>query len=235
MAVNGTTTPANSQMSSLPRVGDEEEGVGQLITDLQEKGTNFVLLQKTPQILELQTILKDRTTNHSDFVFNADRLMRLVIEECLNHLPFTEHTVTTPTGFRYEGIQFNRGNCGVSLCRSGEAMEVSLRQCCRCIRIGKILIGDEQKVLYARLLPDIQSRRVLLLYPTIGSGTTVCKAIEVLKEARVPDENIYLVSLFISPTGLKNITRKYPYITVVASDITSLYPNHFSTSYFGAV
>ncbi|PIC54262.1 hypothetical protein B9Z55_003582 [Caenorhabditis nigoni] len=65
MAVNGTTTPANSQMSSLPRVGDEEEGVGQLVTDLQEKGTNFVLLQKTPQILELQTILKDRYARKS--------------------------------------------------------------------------------------------------------------------------------------------------------------------------
>uniref|UniRef100_A0A8R1DE98 Phosphoribosyltransferase domain-containing protein n=1 Tax=Caenorhabditis japonica TaxID=281687 RepID=A0A8R1DE98_CAEJA len=224
----------SATVAQLPAVS-EEESVKQLITDLKDKGTNFVLLKKTPQIIELQTILKDRTTSHSDFVFTADRLMRLVIEEGLNHLPYSEHSVITPTGFKYDGIQFNRGNCGVSLCRSGEAMEIALRQCCRSVRIGKILIGDEQKVLYARLLPDITTRRILLLYPTIGSGTTVCKAIEVLKEARVPDENIYLVSLFISPHGLKNITQKYPYITVVASDITSLYPNHFSTSYFGAV
>ncbi|CAI5438418.1 unnamed protein product [Caenorhabditis angaria] len=212
----------------------EEQQVDKLIKELQEKGTNFVLLEKTVQILELQTILRDRTTSNSDFVFNADRLMRLVIEEGLNHLPYSEHNIITPTGFRYDGIQFNRGNCGVSLCRSGEAMEIALRQCCRSIRIGKILIGEEQKVLYARLLPDIVTRRVLLLYPTIGSGTTVCKAIEVLKEARVPDENIYLVSLFLSPSGLQNITRKFPHITVVSSDITSLYPNHFSTKYFGA-
>ena len=50
----------NGNSATIPRVGDEEEGVGQLVLDLQEKGTNFVLLKKTPQILELQTILKDR-------------------------------------------------------------------------------------------------------------------------------------------------------------------------------
>ncbi|CAB3407698.1 unnamed protein product [Caenorhabditis bovis] len=212
----------------------EDEDVDGLIADLQNMGTNFVLLEKRPQIVELQTILKDKNTTNSDFVFNADRLMRLVIEECLNHLPYREIQVVTPTCFTYDGIQFSRGNCGVSLCRSGEAMEIALRQCCRSIRIGKILIGEEQKILYARLLPDIDSRRVLLLYPTIGSGTTVCKAIEVLKDAGVRDGSIYLVSLFISPIGLKNITNKFPGITVVASDITSLYPNHFSTKYFGA-
>ena len=44
-----------------------------------------------------------RTTDHSDFVFYADRLMRLVIEEGLNRLPYTEITVTTPTGCPYRG------------------------------------------------------------------------------------------------------------------------------------
>uniref|UniRef100_A0A0K0DFH1 Phosphoribosyltransferase domain-containing protein n=1 Tax=Angiostrongylus cantonensis TaxID=6313 RepID=A0A0K0DFH1_ANGCA len=67
--------------------------------------------------------------------------MRLVIEEALNKLPYTELTVTTPTHCQYKGIQFMRGNCGVSLCRSGEAMEFALRQCCRSIRICKMLIG----------------------------------------------------------------------------------------------
>lgn len=52
--VNGTCAPV------IPKVGDEEDGVGQLVANLKEKGTNFVLLKKTPQILELQTILKDR-------------------------------------------------------------------------------------------------------------------------------------------------------------------------------
>ncbi|MEE6528289.1 hypothetical protein FKM82_030412 [Ascaphus truei] len=46
--------------------------------------------------------------------------IRLVVEEGLNQLPYTECTVTTPTGYKYEGVKFEKGNCGVSIMRSGE-------------------------------------------------------------------------------------------------------------------
>ncbi|EYB87796.1 hypothetical protein Y032_0257g407 [Ancylostoma ceylanicum] len=71
------------------------------IEHFKENGT-LALLGETNQILELQTILKDRNTDHSDFVFYADRLMRLVIEEALNKLPYTEITITTPTHCQYK-------------------------------------------------------------------------------------------------------------------------------------
>jgi uracil phosphoribosyltransferase len=56
-----------------------------------------------------------RSIDNSEFVFCADRLIRLVIEEGLNQLPFLECVVTTPTGAKYNGIRFARGNCGVSV------------------------------------------------------------------------------------------------------------------------
>ncbi len=49
--------------------------------------------------------------------------IRLVIEESLNQLPYSPTSVITPIGFPYEGLQFEKGNCGVSIVRSGEAME----------------------------------------------------------------------------------------------------------------
>uniref|UniRef100_A0A1I7WKG6 Phosphoribosyltransferase domain-containing protein n=1 Tax=Heterorhabditis bacteriophora TaxID=37862 RepID=A0A1I7WKG6_HETBA len=96
--------------------------------DTLKKDNQVVILEETNQIMELQTILKDsklnylrclldlkfylikeivlcilsRTTEHSDFVFYADRLMRLVIEEALNRLPYTEMTVITPTHCHYK-------------------------------------------------------------------------------------------------------------------------------------
>ncbi|KAL8181228.1 UNVERIFIED_CONTAM: hypothetical protein K2H54_050307 [Gekko kuhli] len=114
-----------------------------------------------------------RTASRGDFVFSADRLIRLVVEEGLNQLPYTECTVTTPTGYKYEGVKFEKGNCGVSIMRSGEAMEQGLRDCCRSIRIGKILIqSDEEtqraKVYYAKFPPDIYRRKVLLMYPILS-------------------------------------------------------------------
>ena len=60
------------------------------------------------------------------------------------------------------------------LCLStGEAMEQGLRDCCRSIRIGKILIqSDEEtqkaKVYYAKFPPDVYRRKVLLMYPILS-------------------------------------------------------------------
>jgi hypothetical protein len=48
--------------------------------------------------LELQTIIRDKTTSRSDFKFYADRLIRLVIEESLNQLSYSDCSVVTPTG-----------------------------------------------------------------------------------------------------------------------------------------
>lgn len=50
-----------------------------------------------------------------------------------------EQTVMTPTGLPYTGVAFQGRICGVSILRAGEAMESGLRECCRSVRIGKIL------------------------------------------------------------------------------------------------
>lgn len=58
--------------------------------------------------------------------------------------------------------------------RSGEAMERGLRDCCRSMRIGKILIQKakendvDAKVYYAKFPPNIENRKVLLMYPILG-------------------------------------------------------------------
>lgn len=53
--------------------------------------------------------------------------------------------VTTPTDGVYVGVGFCEGLCGVSIIRSGEAMENALRDCCKGIKIGKILIHRPNK------------------------------------------------------------------------------------------
>ena len=85
-------------------------------------------------------MIRDRNTPRSDFIFYSDRIIRLLVEEGLNHLPVNEHTVVTPTGVPYTGVAFQGRICGVSILRAGEAMEGGLRECCRSVRIGKILI-----------------------------------------------------------------------------------------------
>ena len=75
----------------------------------------------------------------------------------------------------YEGVGFEGKICGVSILRAGEAMEAGLREVCRSVRIGKILIQrDEEtcqpKLFYSKIPEDIAERWVLLLDPMFATG-----------------------------------------------------------------
>lgn len=120
-------------------------------------------------------MIRNKDTDRADFIFYSNRIIRLLVEEGLNHLPVIEHTVTTPVGHAYDGLMFQGKICGVSIMRAGEAMEQGLRDCCRSVRIGKILIQrDEEtakpKLFYDKLPEDIASRWVLLLDPMFATG-----------------------------------------------------------------
>src|SRR3954451_23506992 len=89
-------------------------------------------------------MIRDKNTQRADFIFYSNRIIRLLVEEGLNHLPVVEHAITTPVGRTYAGVQFQGKICGVSIMRAGEAMEQGLRDCCRSVRIGKILIQRDE-------------------------------------------------------------------------------------------
>merc|ERR1719419_448359 len=201
-------------------------------------GKNFRLITRTDQIWEFQTQIRDLQTPRSNFTFVADRLIRTVIEEGLNQLPYTEAAVTTPTGQQYNGLRYQKGNCGVSIVRSGEAMEKALQDCCRSMRIGKILVDSdtethEAHVVFAKFPDDIASRKVLLLYPIMRTGNKVCKAVQVLKEHYVPEDHIILINLFCTPTAAERIVQEYPDMTVLTTELHPVTPNHFGQRYFG--
>ena len=94
-----------------------------------------------------------------------------------------ETTVTTPVGENYDGVVFAPKLCGVSVIRSGEAMENALRTCCMGVKIGKILIhrsGDRcQELAYEKVPHDISERHVLLMDPILATGESAVRAIEV--------------------------------------------------------
>ncbi|KAK6322299.1 uracil phosphoribosyltransferase homolog [Coregonus clupeaformis] len=234
----------NSCSNSVLPVSNRDAGVPEtcenvFYTKLPRKiGPQLKLLPLNDQIRELQTIIRDKSTSRGDFVFCADRLIRLVVEEGLNQLPYSECTVTTPTGHKYDGVKFEKGNCGVSIMRSGEAMEQGLRDCCRSIRIGKILIQSDEdtqkaKVYYAKFPPDINRRKVLLMYPILSTGNTVIEAVRVLTEHGLWAKHIILLSLFSTPHGAKSIIQEFPEITILTTEVHPVAPTHFGQRYFG--
>ncbi|KXZ55679.1 hypothetical protein GPECTOR_2g1229 [Gonium pectorale] len=185
---------------------------------------NLEVMPSNFQMRGMHTILRDRETSNSDFVFYADRINRLLVEAGLGHLPFTEKIVTTPTGHKYVGVEFARGLCGVSVIRSGEAMEAALRECCQGIKIGKILVhrhGKSEDIIYEKLPSDISRRYVLLLDPVLGTGNTACKAIQVLLDKGVEESKILFLCIIAAPPGIHRVCQTYPSVKVITSEIDS--------------
>jgi len=183
---------------------------------------NVHVLAQTPQLIALLTMIRDKNTNRADFIFYSNRIIRLLVEEGLNHLPVVEHTITTPVGRTYSGVKFEGKICGVSIMRAGEAMEQGLRDCCRSVRIGKILIQrDEEtsqpKLFYDKLPTDIADRWVLLLDPMLATGGSALMAIDVLRSKGVPEDHILFLNLIASPEGARNFAERYPKVRVVTA------------------
>ncbi|XP_068636435.1 uridine kinase-like protein 3 isoform X3 [Aristolochia californica] len=148
----------------IPRGGDNHVAIDLIVQHIRTKlgqndlckiYSNLYVIQSTFQIRGMHTLIRDATTTKHDFVFYSDRLIRLVVEHGLGHLPFTEKQVITPTGSVYTGVDFCKRLCGVSIIRSGESMENALRACCKGIKIGKILIhreGDNGQQVWVQVL-----------------------------------------------------------------------------------
>jgi uracil phosphoribosyltransferase len=186
--------------------------------------SNLHVMKMTHQIRGLHTIIRNKETSRADFIFYSNRLLRLVIEEGLGFLPFAEQTIITPTGNEYKGVRFTSKLCGVSIVRAGESMENALRAVCRDIRIGKILIQRNEEtgkpeLFYVRLPEDISHRYVLLLDPLLATGGTITKAIEVLLERGVKEENIIFINLIAAPQGIEELRKKFPQVIIVTSEI----------------
>lgn len=139
----------------------------QILTEqYTKKFKNVISIEINGQVQRLQTKVRDRESTRQEFCFACDRLARAVIEAGLDLLPVENVEVTTPGGNSYSGFGWTQASCGVSIIRSGEIMEQSLRNCCRGIRIGKILAqtdedSGETTVVYAKMPPQIHNRIIL--------------------------------------------------------------------------
>eukprot|EP00198_Chlamydomonas_reinhardtii_P004167 XP_001693503.1 predicted protein [Chlamydomonas reinhardtii] len=190
--------------------------------DLCRVFPNFQIIPSNFQIQGMHTIIRDRETSKEDFVFYADRLNRLVVEAGLGFLPFTERSVITPTGNAYSGVGFARKLCGVSIIRSGEAMEAALRACCKGIKLGKILVHrhrDSSDVIYEKLPSDIADRHVMLLDPLLTTGGTAVKAIQILKDRGVPEDRILFLTIIAAPEGVHRVCSSFPGVKLLTSEV----------------
>ena len=61
---------------------------------------NLHAMESTSISRQMHTVIRNEETERQDFVFYADRLIRLVVEAGLGFLPFGEKCVQTPEGYQ---------------------------------------------------------------------------------------------------------------------------------------
>lgn len=191
---------------------------------MEKKGKNLYMPNYTPQLKVLYTIIRNKNTKREDFIFYANRIIRILIEEALNLLPTKNKKIITPTKTIFNGAEFKGKICTVSIMRAGDAMIKPIREVCKDIRVGKILIQRNEKtalptLYYSKLPLDIKERYVLLMDPMLATGGSSCKAIDLLKKKGVRENKIIFINLISCPEGIKKVRTKFPDVKIVTGFI----------------
>ncbi|XP_069829378.1 uridine-cytidine kinase-like 1 isoform X1 [Dendropsophus ebraccatus] len=183
------------------------------------------VLQSTPQVRGMHTIIRNKDTNRDEFIFYSKRLMRLLIEHALSFLPLNPVTVETPQGTSYQGKRFHRQRItGVSILRAGETMEQALTAVCKDIRLGKILIQTnhntgEPELHYLRLPKEISEDYVILMDSTVSTGAAAMMAIRVLLDHDVQEDKIFLISLLMAEMGVHSVAYAFPRVRIITTAV----------------
>lgn len=192
----------------------------------------LTVVEQNLQVRGLHTFIRNRETPRDEFIFYAERLTRILIENAMNFMPFEEVAVTTPTGESFVGKRKTAKICGVAIMRAGETMENSLRAVVKDCKMGKILIQTNEKTMepelyYLRLPKNIHLYKILLMDATVGTGAAAMMAIRILLDHDVLEENILLLSLLMAETGAHSLAYAFPKVQM----LTTMVDRHIDESF----
>ncbi|PWA27408.1 hypothetical protein CCH79_00000621 [Gambusia affinis] len=192
------------------------------------------VMESTPQVRGMHTIIRNKETNRDEFIFYSKRLMRLLIEHALSFLPLKPVSVETPQGTVYEGKRLSGQRItGVSILRAGETMEQALTAVCKDIRLGKILIqtnhdtGEPEVCVfvsgvslhYLRLPKEISEDYVILMDSTVSTGAAALMAVRVLLDHDVAEDKIFLLSLLMAEMGVHSVAYAFPKVRIITTAV----------------
>lgn len=76
-------------------------------TEDSDTWSNLHVLPQTSQLRGIYSILRDKETSRSDFIFFVDRLATFLSEKAMEHLPYRAKTVVTPIDVEYTGKELD--------------------------------------------------------------------------------------------------------------------------------
>uniref|UniRef100_A0A4W3KBH2 Uridine-cytidine kinase n=1 Tax=Callorhinchus milii TaxID=7868 RepID=A0A4W3KBH2_CALMI len=177
------------------------------------------VLESTPQVRGMHTIIRNKDTSRDEFIFYSKRLMRLLIEHALSFLPLKPVTVETPQGELYEGKRF--GGKRVSLIPILINLNIIMKKNCRHAKIPAFLylILGVPLLHYLRLPKDISEDYVILMDSTVSTGAAAMMAVRVLLDHDVQEDKIFLISLLMAEMGVHSVAYAFPKVNIITTAV----------------
>ncbi|CAD8067332.1 unnamed protein product [Paramecium sonneborni] len=221
------------------------------LNNLMMRHKNLWILNRN-QTEHILSLMRDTNADIVTFRKNADRLIRILMEQALCHIEKKKQIKQSPLGF-YESneVKYNEEEiCIVSILRSGNAF---LNEGLRVISgasIGQILIQRNEetsmpKYFFEKLPEDINEQQIILVDPMLGTGGSASMALKVLQTNGVKEENIIFLTLVSCEQGLNKVFKEFPNIKIITAqvdpvliqNINYLAPGigDFGDRYFGTV
>ena len=205
-----------------------------------ELSDNVTLLEESPQIKAIGTILRSVTTESDDFIFYFNRLVAILIEKALDCHSYLPKKVMTPHNTTYNGVQSAGKVSAVVVLRGGSAMETGLKRTIPDCLTGRMLIQSnlrtgEPELHYLKLFPDIDEHEtVMLLDPQMSSGGSALMAVKILVDHGVAEKKIVFVTCLAGRRGIKRLMSVFPEISVVAANMVDDYEKRWmEEKYYG--
>jgi uridine kinase len=149
----------------------------------------------------------------------------LTWRRALNNVRFSEASIQTPAGHRYDGLKAKGQVSAVVVLRGGSALETAMGRIIPDCRTGRILIQSnlrtgEPELHFLKLPEHIdQHESVMLLDAQMSSGGSALMAVQVLLDHGVAQDKIVLATYSAGRLGLHRLSKVFPDLTVVLCDI----------------
>jgi uridine kinase len=190
-------------------------------------GENCIVLERSSQVVGINTLLLDPLTDREDFIFYFDRMACLLVEKAAELQEFKLKQVVTATGYEYMGMVPAGNISAVVILRGGCVMEPALQKIVPACLTGRILIQTnlrtgEPELHYQQLQPSIAEHSlVMLLDAQMSSGGAALMAVRVLVDHGVPEEKIVFCTYMAGRKGIARLLSVYPDVRIVVGRIVN--------------
>ena len=188
------------------------------------KHPSLSIFNQNKTVEYLMSFLRDKTLSCPQFRYYADRVIRVLLESVIAKEYLKIVIKESPLG-TYEALETEvplDNFCAVTILRAGNSFMNELLYLFPGISLGQILIQrneeskEKEPIFYFSKLPkDIQNMKVLLCDPMVGTGGSLCCALQNLKEKGVKEENVIIVSLIGCYQGVEKIYGSFPKVKMI--------------------